>query len=92
MRNRNKGRYSEMSEGLHTQSQEEIKSHKPISLPKIKKKKYVFMDDVSVSEDYIKISEEKKIPTNPSTGTKRLSIPINMTERFNHDNEIKCAI
>ena len=47
---------------MKTQSQEDLKQHKMFQLPKIKKKKYVFMDDVSISEDYIKISEEKPQP------------------------------
>lgn len=55
MKTRNRKRYSEMSE--ITQSHEELKSKKTFQLPKIKKKKnFVFMDDVSISEDYIKIS------------------------------------
>lgn len=55
MKTRTRKRYSEISEV--TQSHEQLKSQKRLQLPKIKKKKnYVFMDDVSISEDYIKIT------------------------------------
>ena len=92
MRSRQKGRYSENSDGIKTQSQEDLKTHKMLQLPKIKKKKYVFMDDVSISEDYIKISEEKVQPFMVGTSQKHHKSDLKMGRKEKESIYMKMAL
>jgi hypothetical protein len=57
---RTRKRYNDTHDYLPVNSFNELKSLKRVELPKIKKKKMTFMDDISISDDYIKISGEKE--------------------------------